>query len=287
MNFFPQLKIGQRLSLAFGLVLGLQAMLVVVSLIQARTLNGNVVAYQGQVVPGIETINQLSMGIEHARRHELRLMLATQTADIEDQLHELAQDRTAVAESMEAYSRMLDGAQERAEFEPLQRLVAHYWEVQDQVLALTRHKLEDPAAGAAAIKLNLGDSSKAYFALASLAASAVKHEEERGNALAISADQTYERVIETVVGFAAGALCLSIFVQLASSRSITQPRDQTRAGRRAGRSDPARQRGLARRSRPAAHRAERDDGAPGSPGQRRRQVRGLGQPGDTRDRPGQ
>ncbi len=223
MNPLSQLKIGQRLALAFGLILATSALLVAVALVQAHALNADLLRYDQRVLPSVRTIRTVLEAIGSARRHESQNLLATTDAELADLEKKIRRDRADVADNLQAYGSMIADAEDRADYERLRSLASTYWELQDRVLALSRNKAKDPAQFAAAVKLLLGDSRQAYYALDDAAVAWSKHNEQLGNTLAVSAQQTYHRASVTLYTLASGALLLGALTALAISRSITKP----------------------------------------------------------------
>jgi len=223
LNPISQLRISQRLTLGFCLVLALLAAVLGVAIMQARILNGNVLRYNSGVVPSIRTIHAVLEAIGTARRHECQHLLTSGNADIAELELKLQQDRSNVALGLQAYRSLVADAQDRQDYEQLQGLADTYWQLQDQVLALSRAKASDPAKAAAAAKLLFGDSRQAYYALNDAAVAWSAHNEQLGSALAISAQQTYEHSLFMLCTLAAAAMLLGALGAWLIARSITRP----------------------------------------------------------------
>jgi methyl-accepting chemotaxis protein len=216
------MKIGYRLGVVFGVTLLIVAGLLWLALDQESGMHSALTNYSQDVVPSIRTIHTVLEGIGTTRRHEGQHLLTNDAAEMTSLEGKIQEDRTNVETSLRAYSTLVTDSEDGADYQQMMNLSRTYWQLQDQVIALSRNKA-NPAQRDAAIKLMLGDSRVAYYALNDAGQAWAKHSEEVGNLDAHRSEDAYQRAVGSLIGLATGASVLLAIISIAISRSITRP----------------------------------------------------------------
>lgn len=178
--------------------------------------------YSQDVVPSIRIIHSVLEGIGTARRHEGQHLLTNDAAEMTSLDGKIQEDRSQVESNLRAYSALISDAEDGADLQKMITLSRAYWQLEDQVTALSHNKV-NPGQRDAAIKLMLGDSRLAYYALNDAGLAWAKHNEELGRDDERRADDTYHRAVTSLIGLAIAVTVLLAIISIAISRSITRP----------------------------------------------------------------
>jgi methyl-accepting chemotaxis protein len=221
-NPLKHMKIGYRLGVAFALTLLCLAALLGLALREVGSLHLALEHYGHTVVPSIRSIHTVLEAVGTARRHEGQHLLTNDTAEMADLESKAQQDRAQVQSTLSGYSALVSDAEDRADYEKMMTLARDYWQLQDQVFALSRNKA-NPGQREAAAKLLLGDSRHAYYALNDGALAWAKHNEEMVDRAANASEELYRSGLASLIGLAIAAIVLVAITSIAIARSITRP----------------------------------------------------------------
>jgi len=224
-NLFKNLKISHRIGIGFGLTLAIFATVVVLALCQVSNLHSDLVSNASDFLPSVHAIDGLLDGINSARRHEMQHLLADSAAEMAQIESGIQQDRSKVASNLQAYASLISGQQDRAGYEEAQGLTRSYWDLQDQVLALSRNK-NDSAKRAAAVKLMMGDSRATFDRLSDAAAAWAQREQDSSNALVLKHQRTYRRNMIILIALAIFAMQVGLRSATSTSRFLSRPLNQ-------------------------------------------------------------
>jgi methyl-accepting chemotaxis protein len=216
------MKIGYRLGVAFGLTLLCLTALLGLALREVGSMHVALEHYDHTVVPSIRSIHTVLEGVGTARRHEGQHLLTNDTAEMADLESKAQQDRAQVESSLNSYGALASDAEDRADYAKMITLTREYWQLQDQVFALSRNKA-NPGQRDVAAKLMLGDSRQAYYALNDGALAWAKHNEEMANQAANASEELYRGGVASLIGLAIAAILLVAITSIAIARSITRP----------------------------------------------------------------
>jgi methyl-accepting chemotaxis protein len=219
------LTVGRRLAIAFGISVALLVAILTMGTLQARALHTSQQAYSGQIFPGIRAIHSVLHSIDDARRWETQHLTLTGWAEMAEMESKIQQDRTAVAENLQAYGPLISDDEDRNAYEQIQSLATDYWRVQDKVLELSHNK-SNPSDSAAAAKLEQGEALKAYYGLKDAAAVWETHKQELGTAIAAASEQRHRRDLIKLFALGIFALQHAVFSGLLIARSIAKPLNQ-------------------------------------------------------------
>jgi methyl-accepting chemotaxis protein len=134
-------------------------------------------------------------------------------------------DRLKVQTSLQSYRDLVSDAEDRADYEKILSQTQDYFQMQDQVLALSRSGAS-PGQHDAAVKLLVGDSRQAFYALNDTALAWAKHNESLTNEVARNGDALYQHGLRTLITLACLTLLSSFVSAVWMSRSITRPINQ-------------------------------------------------------------
>jgi methyl-accepting chemotaxis protein len=216
------MKIGYRLGVVFGVTFLLFAALLWLALEQESAMHSTLGHYDTDIVPSIRAIHTVLENVGTARRHEGQHLLTSEAAEMTSLEGKVQEDRASVEVSLRSYDKLISDPEDGAYYQKMMTQSRVYWQLQDQVLALSRDKA-NPAQRDAAVKLMLGDARQAYYALNDIGIAWAKHNEQVGKDAARRSDAAYHSAIATLIGLAIAASVLLAIVSIAISRSITRP----------------------------------------------------------------
>lgn len=222
---FRNLKISQRIGIGYGLTLALFASVVAMAMFQVSTLHSDLLRYASDLLPSAHAADGFLDGINSARRHEMQHLLADSAAEMAEIESGLQQDRMKVASNLQAYASLTTNRQARADDDEVQALTRSYWELQDQVLALSRNK-SDAAKRAAAVKLMMGDSRAMFNRLSDDGLAWAQRNEDSGNASVLEHQRTYRRDLIIQIALTIFAVQIGLRSAFSTSRFLTRPLNQ-------------------------------------------------------------
>ncbi len=163
-KYQQSLTVGSRLNLVFGLSSIYTLVLVAFSLSGERALHDTLRHYDSDLMPSLRIIHTVLEGVGTTRRHETQHLMAATSAEMTELEGKVTEDRSQVQASLESYRNLVSDAEDRADYEKMLSQTQNYFHMQDQVLALSRSS-SNPGQHDAAVKLLLGDSRQAFYAL--------------------------------------------------------------------------------------------------------------------------
>ena len=160
------LRIGPRLALAFGLVLGLLCVMAGVSAWQMGKLAANTAAYSSDLVPSFATQHQVALLVNEERRNEYRHILARDAAAMDRIEAELAANHQAIAAQLDKYEKEdVSDAQDKRRLDVVRADIAAYFKEWDKLRAVSRQTVADPGKMDEAATLATGASRDAFQAV--------------------------------------------------------------------------------------------------------------------------
>jgi methyl-accepting chemotaxis protein len=216
------MKIGYRLGVVFVLTLLMFGALLALALAEQSAIHATLIHYEQDVVPAVRTIHTVLEGIGTTRRHVGQHLMTEDPAQMTSLDSAVQQDRAQVEASLQAYSSLISDAEDRADYERMRTLSGSYWQLEDQVLALSHNKAK-PGQREAAINLMLGDSRLAFYALNDAGLAWDKHHESLGSEVARHSEDAYRKGAASLIALAVSATLLVAIISIAISRSITHP----------------------------------------------------------------
>jgi len=221
---FSNLKIGSRLMLAFGVVLGLLCVMAAVAAWQMSKLAANTEEYAVNLVPSFVSQHQLVLALGQERRKEFRHLLSKDTAEMDRIEGDLAGYRKAAADEIDKYEKdyVSDNEDRRLLLKVRGTLVAYYaqWE---QLREISRQKVADPTKSDDAAKMMIGPSSKAFADVDAAIQDWWNYNVKLSDGETASSHQTYADARLALVAMVVAALALGSFAAVTITRSITGP----------------------------------------------------------------
>ena len=160
---FDNLKIGRRLALGFGLVLGLVCVMAGVAAWQMGKLAANTEDYATDLVPSFVSQHKLVLALGQERRKEFRHILSKDVAEMDRIETDLAGYRKAAADELDRYEKeYVSDDEDKRRLAKVRSTLAPYYALWDQMRDVSRQKVTDPARFDEAAKIMIGPSSKAY-----------------------------------------------------------------------------------------------------------------------------
>jgi methyl-accepting chemotaxis protein len=221
-NPLKHMKIGYRLGVVFVVTLLMFGALLSLALTEESGLHATLLHYDQEVVPSIRAIHTVLEGIGTTRRHEGQHLLTNDAAEMTALEAQIQDDRAQVRAGLQAQARLIADPEDRANYEKMLLLSDAYWKLEDEVLALSRNKAS-PGQREAAVRLTLGDSRQAYYALKDTGLAWAKHDETLGSETAHRGEDLYRKGVTSLIALAAGATLLVAVISIAISRSIIRP----------------------------------------------------------------
>jgi len=221
---FNNLRIGPRLALAFGLVLGLLCVMAGISAWQMGRLAANTARFADDLVPSFAVQHQVTLQLGQERRKEYRHILAQDAAEMDQIGSEIAGYRQSVAGLLDKYEKeyVSDDEDERR-LEKVRSALAAYYAQWEPLRALSRQTATDPTRLDEAARMMTGPSSKAFRDVDAAIQDWWNYNVQLSDNETRASKQTWADARLTLVVMVGAALALGSAAAMAITRSITVP----------------------------------------------------------------
>ena len=221
---FSNLRIGPRLGLAFGLVLGLMCVMAGVSAWQMGKLAANTASYAEDLVPSFATQHQVALQLGEERRNEYRHVLAKDAAEMDKIEGEIAGHRKAVADALGKYEKdYVSDGEDRRRLENVRTALAAYYAEWELLRTVSRQAATDPAKVDEAAKMMAGASSKAFAAVDAAVQDWWNYNVQLSDKETLASRDTYANARLVLSAMVVAALVLGSAAAVLITRSITGP----------------------------------------------------------------
>ena len=223
-RMFSHLKIGPRLALAFGIVLGLLAAMAGIAAWQMGRLAANTAEFATDLVPSFAAQHQVSLAIDGERRLEYRHIIASDAAAMDGIERAIAQARQDVAAQIDKYDKALvSDAEDKRRLEAVRSALAAYYQQWEALRPVSRATATDPAQSAVADKMMSGPSADAYAKVVAAVQDWWNWNVQLSDNQTKASQATYDNARLVLAGLVAAALALGGFAAVSITRSITIP----------------------------------------------------------------
>ena len=221
---FSNLKIGPRLALAFGLVLGLLCVMAGVAAWQMSKLDGNTDSFANDLVPSFAAQHQVILELGQERRLEYRHVLAKDIAEKDQFESEIVGFRKAAVAQLDKYEKAyVSDEEDKRRLEKVRTTVTTYFAQWDQLRALSREAATDPAKLADAARLVSGPSAQAFAAVDAAVQDWWNYNVQLSDKESAEARATWANAKRVLVAMVVAALVVGILAAVTITRSITGP----------------------------------------------------------------
>ena len=221
---FSNLRIGPRLALAFGLVLGLMCAMAGVAAWQTGKLAANTASYADDLVPSFAAQHQITLLLGQERRKEYRHILAKDGAEMDQVETDIAGLRKSVAELLDKYDKdFVSDAEDKRRLEKVRSALGAYYAQWEQLRPLSRQTATDPTKLDEAAKMMTGASSKAFADVDAAVQDWWNYNVQLSDNETKSSKETYANARLVLIAMVVAALALGSTAAVAITRSITGP----------------------------------------------------------------
>ncbi|WP_294770442.1 methyl-accepting chemotaxis protein [uncultured Rhodoferax sp.] len=229
MKTFLQLKIGTRLALAFGMLLGLLLLLSGVAALQAGRLQADSSYLRKNVVPSLGMVHTMVAETGRLRSLEAQHILMDD-ANRQNAVDQAIQKSRALLDAqLKAYEGVLSGDTDQQLHRTVASHAKAYYATQDRVLEISRNAAAAESKEMAAIQRNvarealLGDSQAAFDKLDAATVALYLHNEASAEAVSQHSATTYVSALWILAGVTLAALLAGVVAARTITRSITRP----------------------------------------------------------------
>jgi methyl-accepting chemotaxis protein len=213
-----KLKIGARLGLAFGFVLMLMVVIVVIGVTRLSTLNSGTDHIIHDEYPKVVVAYEIEGDVNVIARAVRNILLVPDEASVKSELERIAKARTKISAGMDTLERAIGSDQGKKLLTSLKQAHAPYMVELDAFLKLAAAK--NMEEGAAHLIGKVRPVQSDYFKhLDALIANQNQLMEKAGD----DAESTYGNAKFMLIGLALVAVALAAFMALVVTRSIVQP----------------------------------------------------------------
>ena len=221
---FSKLRIGPRLALAFGLVLGLMCLMAGVAAWQMARLAANTASYADDLVPSFATQHQVTLLLGQERREEYRHILARDAGEMDRIESDIAGLRKSVAQLLDRYEKAyVSDDEDKHRLEKVRSALAAYDAQWEPLRALSRQTAVDPAKLDEAARMMTGPSSKAYADVDAAVQDWWNYNVQLSDNETRASKQTWADARLVLVAMVVAALALGSAAAVTITRSITGP----------------------------------------------------------------
>ncbi len=221
---FSSLKIGPRLILGFGLVLGLLCAMAGVAAWQMGRLAASTADYADDLVPSFAVQHQVMLQLDEERRNEYRHILSRGDAEKNRVEAEIVARRQAIGEQLDKYQKeYISDDEDRRRLDKVRRLLDIYYAQWQPLRELSRQTAVDPSQLDAAGARMTGESSKAFVDANAAVQDWWNYNVELSDKDSASSRRTYAQAKVVLGAIVAAALALGAAAALLITRSITRP----------------------------------------------------------------
>ena len=213
-----KLKIGARLGLAFGFVLMLMVVIVVIGVTRLSTLNSGTDHIIHDAYPKVVVAYEIEGQLNEVARATRNMLLLTDEAGIKSEVEKIAVARTNISQGMEKLEKTIASAEGKALLAALTVARTAYVTELDAFLKLTANK--NMEEGAAFLLNKIRPVQREYFKRLD---ALIDHQNEVMERLGAEAAATYGNAKLLLLGLALVAIALAVFMAIAVTRSIVQP----------------------------------------------------------------
>jgi methyl-accepting chemotaxis protein len=221
---FKNLRIGARLNLGFGLVLGLLSLMAVVAIWQMGRLADNASYYAVNLVPTYETEHRVSLALADMRRMAYRHVAANATSDMDQAEARMAEYRKIVADGFDLYAKgLVTDAHDQHLLEAAKAAVVGYDAEWEKLRPVSRMTATDPSKRAEANALMLGASAQSYLAAQGAIGQWWDYNVKLSRVQEAISRSTYMSSKAALLAMAGVALAMGVAAALLITRSIVRP----------------------------------------------------------------
>ena len=221
---FSNLRIGMRLALAFGLVLGLLCVMATVAAWQMGKLAANTASYADDLVPSFAAQHQVTLQLGQERRKEYRHILAKDAAEMDQVEADIAGARKAIADLLAKYDKeYVSDAEDKRRLETVRSALAAYYAQWEPLRALSRQTTTDPTKLDEAARLMTGASSKAFADVDAAVQDWWNYNVQLSDNETRASRETYANARLVLAAMVVAALALGGAAAVLITRSITGP----------------------------------------------------------------
>jgi methyl-accepting chemotaxis protein len=223
-TMLSSLKIGQRLSLAFGLLLALLGAMAAMAAFQMSRLADNSTYYAVNLVPSYEAQHAISLALGDSRRFEARHILAEETGEMDKMEGLIAERQKTVLAQLDMYEKsLLSDEQDRQLVNETRQAVGAYFASWQTLQALSRKTATDVSQQKDATAYLAGASAKAYEAAHAAVGRWWDYNVKLSSDQAETAKNTYAEARNVLIAMVLAAFALGIAAAVLITRSIVQP----------------------------------------------------------------
>ena len=221
---FSNLRIGPRLALAFGLVLGLLCIMAGVSAWQMSKLAANTASYADDLVPSFAAQHQVALRLGQERRKQYRHILARDAAEMDQIESGIAADRKAIADLLATYEKAyVSDDEDKRRLDKVRSVLAVYYAQWEQLRPLSRQAAADPGKLDEAARMMDGASLKAFADVDAAVQDWWNYNVQLSDNETRASRQTWADARIVLAAMVAAALVLGSAAAVAITRSITRP----------------------------------------------------------------
>ncbi|MGI9135395.1 MAG: MCP four helix bundle domain-containing protein, partial [Rhodoferax sp.] len=212
------IKIGARLGLAFGFVLGLMAAIVVIAITRFAQLNAETTDVVRSDYPNVVIANAIAGHVNLIARSTRNLLLIKEEEASKREAERLAKARQSVSESMEKLAQTIDAGKGREVFGALKEARSAYVVDLDTLLKMVAEKKTDEAVVFMMTKMRATQQN--YF---DKIAAMVDYQDSLMKQAEVDAVETYHNARWVLLALAGVALVLAGLLGVLVTRSVVQP----------------------------------------------------------------
>jgi methyl-accepting chemotaxis protein len=218
MQWFYNLKISNKLLLAFSIVILLSAFLGYFANNGLKTVNTCTEEIKNNWLPSVIKINKVIDALNLGRRGEIQIALCKTKSERDDWKVKLEERRELINKATRECSPYISTDKEKEIFAAYNEALKKYLEASDRIFELSdNNKTEE------AITVLRGESTELFNKVINLVEDLIK-ENENGAALAAQEGmETYLAASNTLISVVAAIILISIFLALFISRIISRP----------------------------------------------------------------
>ncbi|HMY98884.1 MAG TPA: methyl-accepting chemotaxis protein [Burkholderiaceae bacterium] len=230
MNFLKDLKIGTRLALGFGLLLGLMALMAALAAVMVARNSENAHFYAGNLVPSYQVQKEMFVALSSMRQAEWHHVSANDLAKMDSLEAQMAVQRKVVEAAVDRYGRqLLADDEDRQLMQAFASATKAYYAAWDTVRTLSRASAQDRAMTDQAEMVMMTGSQQAFEQAHAALDRWWSYNVRLSDLRAKETEVSYQQAMMALGAGMLVALVIGVTSAWTTTRSITQPMQRAHA----------------------------------------------------------